>query len=378
MGDNRKKILFIILSLTGGGAERVLLNILKDVDRNKFIISLVLFEKKGVYLEQVPRDIKIYDLNKKNRFSFFELIFKLAYKIYPEIKPDIVVSFLGYANCITIISRIIAFVFKSAVIISEQNHRLLSLRFQRFKILKACLIKKLYPRADIIIAASKGVREDLINSFSVSAKKIRVIYNCARVSLIKDLSRQPVNDYFAEEISTIIACGRLTYQKNYPLLFQAFSKVLKENDARLLILGEGEEKNKLKSLANELGIQENVEFLGFKNNPFKYIAKSDIFVLSSLYEGFPNVIIEAMACGTAVVSTDCPSGPNEIITDGVNGLLVPVGDENAMAEAILKLIKDESLRRCLVESGRKRAEDFRVEKMVSEYEKVFEETESIL
>jgi len=373
MEDKRKKIVFVIPSLAGGGAEKVLLYILKGIDRGKFIPSLVLFEKKGIFLEQVASDVKIYDLNKKNRFDFFKLVFKLTYKIYPRIKPEVVVSFLDYASYIAVLAKIIPSAFKPAVVTSEHNHLSLSLKPQRFKILRAWLIKKLFPRADKIIAVSEGVKEDLINSFSVSAKKIQVIHNCVDVSLIEVLSKQPVNDYFVDDVPTIIACGRLNCQKNYPLLLKAFSDVIKKNKAKLLILGEGEEKDNLSGLVHKLGIQENVEFLDFKKNPFKYIAKADVFALSSLYEGFGNVIIEAMACGVPVISTRCPSGPEEIITDEVNGLLVPVDDADALAVAILRLLKDEPLRKRLAEAGKKRAEDFRVERMVAEYENVFEE-----
>ncbi|GAH75207.1 unnamed protein product [marine sediment metagenome] len=142
---------------------------------------------------------------------------------------------------------------------------------------------------------------------------------------------------------------------------------------RLVILGEGDEEQALNKLAADLDISNDVAFLGFQNNPFSFIAHSNIFALSSHWEGFGNVIIEAMACSVPVISTNCPYGPNEIITDGVNGLLVPVGDTHAMAEAIAKLLKDEPLRERLAEEGKKRAEDFKVEKMVAEYEKVFED-----
>jgi glycosyltransferase involved in cell wall biosynthesis len=174
-------------------------------------------------------------------------------------------------------------------------------------------------------------------------------------------------------LPVIVACGRLTAQKNHPLLLNSMALVLKQTDARLLILGKGEKKDELEKLTQSLGIEKKVFFLGFKKNHHKYIARSSIFVLSSDWEGFSSVIMEAMACGVSVISTRCPSGPDEIITDGVNGLLVPVGDADAMAGAILRLLKDETLRKKLADAGRSRSEDFRVEKMVAGYEKVFGE-----
>ncbi len=141
--------------------------------------------------------------------------------------------------------------------------------------------------------------------------------------------------------------------------------------SRLVILGDGGKRSNLEKLARQLGIERQVTFLGFQTNPFKYLARSDIFVLSSLWEGFALVIVEAMACGIPVISTRCPSGPDEIITDGVNGLLVPVADETALAEAILRLLKDKKLAVKLAQAGTKRAEDFAITKIIKQYEAIF-------
>ena len=371
--NERKKILFVMISLGGGGAERVSLNILKYINREKFIPSLVLFEKKGVYLDQIPEDVAVYDLKKRSRFDFFKLIFRLAYRIYPKVKPDIVVSFLSYANFISIFSRVFSFSIKPSIVVSEHSSTSISLRLNRLKRINMLLLKNIYPLTDKIIVVSKGIKKDLIQNFNISDKKIKLIYNAINLPEIEKLSKESVTtELFNDDIPIVIACGRLTYEKNFPLLLNSFSKVLKKHNAKLLILGEGEEKGKLVKLSCILEIDDKVFFLGFQKNPFKYMAKSDVFVLSSIYEGFGNVIVEAMACGIPVISTDCPSGPGEIITDGVNGFLVPVGDILAMSDVILKLLKDEKLRKDIAAAGKIRAGDFLVEKMVSEYESVFE------
>ena len=200
-----------------------------------------------------------------------------------------------------------------------------------------------------------------------------VIYNSIDIVKITTLLNNEVeHTCFNENIPLITVCGRLTSSKNYPLLLKSFAIIQREIKARLLILGEGEKRKSLEDLVDKLGIQDKVMFLGFQKNPFKYIAKSNIFVLSSSWEGFSIVIVEAMACGVPVISTRCPSGPDEIITDEVNGLLVPVANVDAMAQAILRLLKDESLSNRLAEAGKKRAKDFKVEKMVAEYERLFE------
>ena len=373
--NKRKKILFVIPSLAGGGAEMVLLNILMYLDRGKFIPYLVLFEGKGEYLSQVPADVIIYNLKKKNRFHFFKIILLLAYKIYPKIKPDIVVSFLEYTNLVTLIAQKLSWI-KPFVVITEHSHITISLKYKRMKKLRTLLVKKLYSQAYKIVLVSKGIAADLIKNYGIAQQKIQVICNGVDLKNIEQAIKESNISGIDENTPTIVACGRLTCQKNYPLLLQSFAEVQNQINSKILILGQGEERYSLEQLAHKLGIQEKVFFLGFQKNPFKYIAKSDIFVLSSSWEGFGNVIIEAMACGVPVISTRCPSGPDEIITEGVNGLLVPVGDVDALTNAILRLLKDKPLRKRLAEAGRKRAEDFRIEKMVAEYERVFEEVVS--
>ncbi|MBA7698016.1 N-acetylgalactosamine-N,N'-diacetylbacillosaminyl-diphospho-undecaprenol 4-alpha-N-acetylgalactosaminyltransferase [subsurface metagenome] len=260
------------------------------------------------------------------------------------------------------------------MLLSEHANLKWSLKGQKFKGIKRILIRNLYPKATRIISVSKGAKENLITDYKVPENKCFVIYNMVDVERIRKLANERMaHPCPKENVLIVIACGRLTAQKNYPLLLKAMSLVLRENSARLLILGEGEDQSKLEEYARTLGISHNIAFLGFQSNPFKYMSRATVFVLSSSWEGFGNVIIEAMACGIPVVSTRCPSGPDEIITDEVNGLLVPVGDANALANAIVRLFKDESLRRRLSEAGKKRAEDFRGGKMVAEYERVFEE-----
>ena len=143
-----------------------------------------------------------------------------------------------------------------------------------------------------------------------------------------------------------------------------------------MIIGEGEDKDQLIEMASSLGIHQDIDFLGFQKNPFKYMAKSSLFVLSSLYEGFGNVLVEAMALGLPVISTDCPSGPAEIIDDGENGILVPVQDENALAQAILDVLADSALRIHLSCEAKQKAEVFAAEKITQDYRRIFSENSS--
>jgi glycosyltransferase involved in cell wall biosynthesis len=201
-----------------------------------------------------------------------------------------------------------------------------------------------------------------------------VLYNPVAVDEVRTAAKEPADhSWFSDQIPIVLACGRLVPQKNYPLLLNAMKRVLEHRPARLFVLGKGPQLASLQALAGKLGIASSVHFAGFQSNPFKFMARAKVFALSSLWEGFGNVLVEAMACGIPVVATRCPSGPEEIVTDGVNGLLVPSGDPDALAAAILRLLEDEAVRRRLSEAALKRAEDFRAERMISGYERVFAE-----
>jgi len=367
----RKKILFVTFTLSNGGAERQIQHLLTYLNREKYSPMLVLLEKTVGY--DIPSDVSVTCLNKKRPYNFFKLIFKLA-KILKKEKPDIVISFLTYPNILLLLIKLIIG-YKKPIIISERTNLEISLSNIRKNRIKSFLIKKLYPCVDKIISLSLGVAERLHKAFLIPKEKIVAIHNSVDIRKVQMMAEEcPSFEWYQNKaIPIIIAAGRLTKAKAYPDLFDAFANVRKVLPCRLVILGDGELEQELKQLANDLSILDDVAFCGFQQNPFSFMAHSKVFVLSSHWEGFGNVIIEAMACGVPVISTNCPYGPNEIITNGVNGLLVPVGDTDAMAEAILKLLKDDILRKRLAEAGKQRSEDFRVEKMVAEYEKILHE-----
>jgi glycosyltransferase involved in cell wall biosynthesis len=302
--------------------------------------------------------------------DFFPLVVRLA-KVIASERPFLIISFLTYTNYLTLFSRLLSRKH-IPVIVSERNTLSISLKNDKLYSIKSIIIKKLYPHAARIITVSKGAKKDLSNFLSLHAEKVSVIHNATDNIAIERLKREDIDHpWFQGDIPVLMACGRLAFLKNYPLLFKAFAKVQQYVKAKLLVLGEGEEKCSLENLVRELGIQDNVIFLGFQRNPYKFMVKARLFILSSSWEGFPNVLIEAMACGVPVISTRCPSGPDEIITNGVNGLLVPVGDVDALATVIKRLLRDDTLRRRLSKAGRRRAQEFRVERMIAEYEKVF-------
>jgi glycosyltransferase involved in cell wall biosynthesis len=226
------------------------------------------------------------------------------------------------------------------------------------------LARWLYPKAYKVVAVSQGVAADTARFYRLPLDKVEFIYNPVVTPELISLSMQPVeHPWFSPgEPSVILGVGRLTRQKDFSTLLRAFALVRRERPMRLVIVGDGEERARLCALAHQLGIDEDVLLAGFDANPYRYMRRASVFVLSSRWEGLPSVLIEAIACGTPVVSTDCPSGPREILEDGKWGKLVPVGDPDKLAEAIIDTLDNPPAYDPAV-----RAADFSVERAVEGY-----------
>ena len=246
----KKKIVFIIPFLGGGGAEKVLADIINYLNNNKYDLFLVLFEKKGVHLPEILSYIKIIDLKKRNRYSFFKMVFKLAL-LFKKIKPDIVISFMAYSNLVTILAKILSMV-KFNLIISI--HTLLSsaLFFARLKNIRKFLYKKLFNISNYIIVPSIGIMKELVSAFNCNQDKIRVINNPLDISKIEKLKEEPLGKN--ELKNNILAVGRLTRAKGYTILIRAYSLICDRIKENLVILGNGEEEVNLKKLAQDLGL----------------------------------------------------------------------------------------------------------------------------
>lgn len=372
MSVKKKKITFIIPSLASGGAEKVLIHLINHLNNEKYSICLVIFEDILDYKEDLHFSGEIVCLDKKSRWDFFKLIVKLSRTIN-YYKPEVIISFIHYANIVAILATMFSN-RKLRVIISERSHPLISSSEARLGFLRRWLIKFTYKRAYKIVAVSKSIKKVLEKNFSLQADKIITIYNPVPIETIKHKSNQQIDHPFfkSKNLHVIISAGRLNKQKRFDILLKAFPLVkAKYDNICLIILGEGELRGELLTLSSQLKINEWIDFVGFKSNPYAWISKADIFVLSSDREGFPNVLLEAMACGVPIISTDCPSGPNELISDGKNGILVPPSNENALAKAISTLIGDKKLRTKFSQEGRIRAGDFRIDKILPQYEALF-------
>ena len=362
-----------------GGVERFLINLLTYVDREKFELSLMLgCKKNGVFVADIPKDIKVISLNVSHmRYSLFKLI-----KYFRKEKPDVFVSFMAQNNIVSIVAKVLSGA-KVKIILSERNNYSAVCKYCLYKISQKITLNFIYPvfmkifylKSDGIICVSKGVADDLAKIIG-SSPKIKVVHNYFDFEKIIKLSKEEI-DYAKvnpNNLPTICAVGRLAKEKDYSTLLKAFSIILRSANSRLIIVGEGRESGKLEMLVRQLNISNSVYFAGLQKNSYKFMSKADIFVLSSVNEGLPNALVEAMVCGVPVVSTDCESGPNEVIYDGENGFLVPIRDEKALADAVLKLLKDQGLREKFSIKGREKVlQQFSFEKTIKEYEKIFEE-----
>ena len=367
MQDKPRRARLVIFrdSLADGGADRVTVTLLKYLDLSRFDPTLVLLRRDGVLLEDVPPYIPIHQLNARRlRSAWFCLARYLRRK-----QPDILLSTCSGANVIASWAHMLSGL-RGRLVLSERSYFSAARKRLPWWFPIATLKALLYRRADAVIAVSKGVAGDLITTLRLSPGAVRVVYNPID-EVIEGLANQEIrHPWLSDGRPVVLAVGRLVEAKDYPVLLQAIARLRKVRALRLMILGDGPLRDDLLRLRNRLGLEQDVVLPGYVRNPFAYMSKCDVFVLSSQYEGLPNVLLEAMTCGAAVVSTDCPSGPSEIIVPGENGLLVPVGDVRRMAEAIELLLANPELRRRMGRRARRTAGKFRPDTIVKTYEEV--------
>jgi glycosyltransferase involved in cell wall biosynthesis len=334
-----KKITIYLPSLNGGGAERVFAILANEFIRLGFDVVLILGIAEGPYLEEISAKVEVVDFQSKRiRGSFLKLV-----KYFRKNRPNIVLTAMRHANIMVTIALILSNV-KSRLILSERNS--ISISLKHMSTFKAIFLKfamfATYRYADKIISVSKGVSDDLCSTLAINRSRVQVIYNPIETNSIINLSQEDVDLNWFSKISSpiVLSVGRLTKQKDHETLLYAFSKVIKRKKAHLVILGDGDLRDNLLKKIENLGLTDFVSLPGFILNPFPIMKKSDIFVLSSLWEGLPNSLIQAMTFGLPVVSTNCQFGPEEILENGRWGKLVPVGDINGLADAIIETLAD--------------------------------------
>jgi len=348
-----KTVMLIVPSLIRGGVERIVSIISKEL--NKFFEIYVVIYHGPVEYEIEGNLINLKTpsgsfLRKIN--NTFQRVRKLK-KLIKDISPNYIVSFMGNLQPILTLNP---------VIVSIHNDP------DFLFLYKKCLLKTIYkfPNVKKIITVSKGIEKKLNNNYNL--KKTKTIYNPIDLKLIKQklLAQKPMDfDY-------ILAVGRLCKLKGFDILINAFAKSNLKNKIKLIILGEGKERNNLEKLIDELDLKSQVLLYGKVDNPFIYMKHATFFVLSSRSEGFGIVIIESLACETPVIATNCESGPSEIIENGENGILVPVEDVESLKVAMDELFFNKELQVKLKTNAGRSVKKYDIENVVKDWIKLFE------
>lgn len=327
-------------------------------------VDLVLAKAEGPYLADVNNQVRVVDLGAGRVIRSLP---RLVRYLRRE-RPSALLSALNHANVVAVAAHRLAG-SEARLVVSERNTA--SVSRKNAESLRGRwmhhLMRWAYPRAVAVVAVSDGVGDDLAATIGLARDRIHTIYNPVVDERLLARSREPVSHpWFGPDTPPVIlGVGRLTPQKDFATLIRAVARVRQGRDVRLMILGEGELRGELEGLLRSLGLEHDAALSGFVDNPFAYMRQAAVFVLSSRWEGLPGVLIQAMACRTPVVSTDCPSGPAEILENGRWGRLVPVGDAESLAEAIAATLDAKNH-----PNVARRAQDFGVERAVDGYLRV--------
>lgn len=329
----KKRVAIVLPNLRGGGAERVALASAADLAAKGHAVDIVLLEQGGELLEVVPAAVRVVSLKASRfRYSVSGLVRYLRSQ-----QPDVIHAVMWPVTVIAVIAHRMAR-STAKVVVSDQNALSQQIRQPLQRHMLRRTVRVAYPMADIRIQCSKGAAEDLAELSGLPLDAFEVIYNPISPPA-KLAGTKAIEALWKGGRPRLITVGSFKAQKNHALLLRAFAR-LPDTSATLLILGEGELRASLESLAEELGIADRVIMPGFAVDPWPYLASAEIFVLSSDYEGFPLVLAEAMHAGLKIVSTDCISGPREMLDGGRFGRLVPCGDEQALANAMQAAMAD--------------------------------------
>jgi glycosyltransferase involved in cell wall biosynthesis len=359
--DNARLALFFS-SLRGAGIQRVMLNLAEGLLGMGRQVDLVLVKAEGELLPEVPQGVRLIDL--KSARSLYALPRLMDY--LRKEKPVCLLASQTHLNLAAIWARAFSR-SPTRLILSEHIDLAASARnAANWKDRLAPLAARLFYRAaDGLIVVSRSAADGLLRATGLPAGFVHVIHNpIVTPALLAQAESSVTHPWFQPgQPSVVLSVGRLTRQKDHETLLRAFAILRQKEEARLVILGEGEERPRLESLAFELGIQDDFRLPGYVSNPGAYMSRARVFVLSSRWEGFANVLVEALACGTPVVSTDCPSGPAEILENGRFGSLSPVADPSALAAGMLEVMQSPAP----VESLKARAMDFSLDRITRQY-----------
>ena len=364
-GTTRRRVLLLIPTLGGGGAERVFVTLLRYLDQSRLQLALAVVDsREAAYRADVPRDVELIDLHCTRVRYALPKIMRLIW----QRRPDVVFSTLGHLNLALAMFRPllpngVRYIGRESNIVSEvlsgyTHPRLWGWAYRRF-----------YPRFDVVVCQSVDMRADLIGHFAFPPGKAVMIHNPVDIERIRCLSAEVIStDYeppasHSETAPLLVAAGRLSHQKGFDLLIEALA-LCEDKRPRLTLLGEGPLRPALEELARQRGVGDRVRFAGFQKNPYPFFVRADAFVLSSRYEGFPNVVLEALACGTSVIAMPCPGGVAEIAELAGGVLIASAVDAESLSVAIKRLFAGATRARRITLTA------FHVDKIVEQYQKL--------
>jgi len=403
--NSRLRVLLLLPSLHGGGAERLAVHLLNNIDADRFDVRMGLLRKAGRYLEQVdsnridaaPYGNAHLNFDRGDRRIYGVASLLLASVLVPwnvrallrRSRPHVVVSFRKGMSIGTLAGlwlygrRRVAWIAREgnnteAVICAELKSPLLRAAIR-------ALTRFCYRRADRVLAVCRGLAEHLERAFQIERHHVATIHNAVDLKRITQALDQPrplspaVSNAGQDSLPPgqpyVLFVGRLAAQKQVDVLLHAFARAKSHQDHKLVLAGEGPERAALVRLAEALGVREKVVFVGWQNNPFALMDQAAAFVLPSAWEGFGNVVVEAMACGTPVIVSNCDYGPREIVGDAASGtqagLIVEAGNISALAEALDRLLSSPQLRNACIQQGQRRCQDFDVNISIRHYEDLF-------
>ncbi len=387
-----RKIAIFMRSMQGsGGAERAMLNLAQGLVEQGQRVDMVMARRTGHFLDEIPPAVRVVDLKVRSARQSLICLPRLGpdawfwarmffapkphfvlgalrplTRYLRQERPDVLISAMDYPNAVAVTASSLAG-NGVPVIATVHNHLSVEVANSKRRRIKAQVevARRFYPRAHALVAVSHGVADDLAQVLGMGREAVQTIYNpVVSPDLLKKAAEPLDHPWFCDNgPPVILAVGGFKPQKDFSTLFKAFAIARRERPLRLLILGEGKLRRSLEEQAGELGVSDDLLMPGFVDNPYQYMARASLMVVSSIYEGMSMVIAEALACGCPVVSTDCPSGPAEILDHGRYGALVPVRDVNSLAQAMLRSFKSG----CDKELLRARSREFSVERAAQQY-----------
>lgn len=372
MTETKIKTLFILPDLSGNGAVRAALNVLRRLNRTQFEVTLYVLARTGACLSEVPPDVKLVFAHKKRSYNKFLMPYYVARLLREASSCDIIIgaselrpAYLAYAAAAALRKPSVGWV-------QVPLDRWLRQEARYWHNIAARLI---YPRLTSVVCVSKACGQSMTNVARIIPERLRVIYSAYESSAIIEKSKEQLPDWAVDVVKkpTLIAVGRMSYEKGFDLLIGAHARVLKRGaDHNLVILGSGPLRSELVDLSAQLGVTNSVFMPGYVDNPYPLLKNATAFVLSSRYEGFPAVVFEALSLGTPVVATAC-GGPAEILSHGENGILVAPEDVNSLAAAMYEILSNGNLTQQLLTPDKEHLRRFSPDNIAAQWEQLLTE-----